>query len=666
MLRNVGVDDPRPRAARRGAVLSGTARSVEVVNPGGGLQSWIDRQRARVRARIEATFVPSAAPLARALVLGETDLNPGDDTAFRASGLAHLLAVSGTHLVFAVVTAVQALRALLVRVASLAGRWDVGRAAAAFGILLAWVYADFAGGSGSARRAAAMLSVAFLARAAGRLPSPTRSFGLSLLGGAAADPLASFDASFVLSVAATAGMLLLCRPLAHALLFMPPPDRGAPPDAPPLQWRLAEWMRTRAERLSSSLAVTLAATVACTPYLALLAPSLPVGGLFANVLAAPVGEFVALPLCLAHGLLAPWPLVERGAAVVASGSLLVVRAVAHSTAELAWLAVRVPCPTPWQLALVGPCVTWLWWSPPSRRLPIALATAAVWVLLEVGAVHAGTGRGRLRVTFLDVGQGDSALIDLPSGEAMLVDAGGALGGGLDPGRAAVAPVLRSLRRLRLDVVVLSHPHPDHLGGFQSVLGAVSVGEFWDTGQGRDESAGPVYQRLLDELRARDVRIRSPEDLCGSHTIGGATVDVLAPCPSWKAEHDANDNSFVLRLRWGHRAALLAGDTAFASEGELLALHEVDLRADVLKVGHHGSRTSTSSAWLDAIRPEHAVISVGARNRFGHPSAATLHRLEAVATTVWRTDWHGAIRWETDGEHVSLSAVERNPMETRDK
>src|SRR5882672_4928735 len=161
--------------------------------------------------------------MARALVLGESDLDEADNQAFRASGLAHLLAVSGTHLVLVVVGAVSALDAILRRVEWASARWDVGRWSAGWGVAFSWVYADFAGGSGSANRAAAMLSFALAARAFGRRPDGPRALGLSLLAAAAVDSLIVFDVSFLLSVAATAGLMVLQRPIAAGLESRLPP-----------------------------------------------------------------------------------------------------------------------------------------------------------------------------------------------------------------------------------------------------------------------------------------------------------------------------------------------------------------------------------------------------------------------------------------------------------
>jgi len=642
---NEDLADPRPGGTRRGVLASGGADHAGVVARGSGLFAAIDRFRARARRRIEATFVPEAAPMARALVLGESDLDEQDSQAFRLSGLAHLLAVSGTHLVLVVAGAVSALGAVLRRVEWASARWDVGRPAAACGVAFAWVYADFAGGSGSALRAAAMLSFGLGARALGRCPHGPRAFGLSLVGAACVDPLAAFDLSFLLSVAATGGLMVLQRPIASRLA--PPAPYSGHPSA------VGKALRA----VASALATTLAATIGCAPLIAFIAPTLPVGGVLANLLAVPLGELVALPLCLGHTLLGFAPLLERGDALLASGSLLVVRAIARATRQATWLSLPVPQPCAWQCALLWSSAAALFFAAPKRRLSIGFVAGAMLLLSEVLTRRAGAPRDKLRITVFDVGQGDASMLDLPDGRAVLVDGGGLVGSPIDTGRAVVAPMLRSRRRSKIEVVVLTHPHPDHFGGLMSSLEGVRVGEFWDTGQGELEGAGPAYAELLAALRERGVPIVRPSSLCARpRAFGAATLEVLAPCPGPTPFANPNDNSFVIRASLGHRAALLMGDAERAEEEALVARRAASLRADFLKVGHHGSATSSSPSFIGAVGADVAAISCGVRNRFGHPHPATLRTLFGH---VHRTDRDGSVRWETDGTDVTVALAARS-------
>jgi competence protein ComEC len=637
LFRNFGVADPRPSTARSGAVASGGALSMTLENRGFGVRNLIDRARAHVRSRIAATFPPLAVPMARALVLGESDLDPDDDAAFRASGLSHLLAVSGTHLVLAVVTLVNALGFLLVRFEAFAAGVRALRVASALGVGLSLAYADFAGGSGSAFRAAYMLCVGFAVTAAGRRPNAVRCLAASMLIGAALDPLVACDVSFLLSVAATGGLIGIG----------------------PLLSRFTEKFRPRALGwLAQSLATTLSAMLPCVPLLSLLSSEIGLAGLLANVFAGPVGEVCALPLCLLHAVIGFWPWLERGAAMAGGGALLIVRAIARLSAEQSGLRCVFPLPSGPQLAVLSVLGVALMTAPARQRrrvfLAIGLACAALFGL-EWSQIHAGKPRGKLVASVLDVGQGDSSLIDFPDGSLWLVDGGGFVGSPVDPGKAVILPELAARRRSRIDVMVLSHPHPDHFTGLESVIRAVQVGEFWDTGQGLAQGAGPIYARIHALLRERGVVVRGPAELCGEQMRGGVRVQVLSPCPGFRQGVGANDNSFVIRLLWGKRAFLFTGDAEQEAEGLLLS-RGVALGADFLKVGHHGSRTSSTPAFLDAVQPRVATMSTGVRNRFGHPHAPTLQKLAARGILALRTDRFGALRIETDGDELGVQSV----------
>ncbi|HEX3774217.1 MAG TPA: DNA internalization-related competence protein ComEC/Rec2, partial [Polyangiaceae bacterium] len=604
LFRNFDTADPTPSAARQAIVLTGGILSLELLERHWGLRTLIDLERARARKRIVESFAPAATAMARALVLGENDLPPDDARAFQKSGLSHMLAVSGTHLVFAVAALVHALTFLLVRVERLSARFLVRRAACWFGVALSLIYADFAGGGGSAWRAAFMLSVAFLARALGRKPLTVRTFGLSTLIFALWDPLCAFDLSFMLSVAATAGLIWLGRPLAECCERI---------QSCPLRF------------LAKSFATTLSATIPCAPLLALLASGVTLAGLVANVLAAPLGEAIALPLCLAHLLLSPISALERGAALVASGALLVVRQIALASARASFLGLALPEPGRFQLAAIAIFVIgWVGLRARSfasldprvhrsLRASWCLVAFFAFCLLEVATRKAGSPQHLLRASALDVGQGDSNLVDLPNGALMLIDGGGFVGSPVDPGKSVILPVLRARRRSRVDIVVLTHPHPDHFTGLASALEDLDVGEFWDTGQGEAEGAGPIYAGLLAKLRARGVPIRHPSDLCGrTQNFGGARLRVLAPCPGFTPHRGANDNSIVISIEYGARRFLFTGDAEHEEEAELLAAQPGQLRADYLKVGHHGSRTSTSEEFLALVAPSIATLSCGVR------------------------------------------------------
>jgi competence protein ComEC len=477
-----------------------------------------------------------------------------------------------------------------------------------------------------------MASVVLAARSAGKRSDSVRAFALSIAMMALVDPLVAFDLSFALSAGATGGLLAWGQPLGRSLSARAP-----------------AW----AEPAARAIGTTMAASIPCIPIVARFAPTVPLGGIVANLVAVPVGESAALPLCLTHALLASWPAAERGSALAASGALVLVRAVASFASE-PWALIKVPEPDSWQLAVVIVIAGAFALRCPLSR-PVGWVGTAALLALEFEIRRAGAPRGELRITFLDVGQGDAALIDLPNGEALLIDAGGLVGSPIDVGARVLAPVLRARRRNAIAAAILTHPHPDHFGGFLTGLEGIEVGAFWDTGEGEREDMRGGYEAVIGAMRARGVPIVRPSLLCGEHSLGGAHIEVLEPCPDFSSDRGPNDNSFVLRISFGERAFLFVGDAEHAEESDLLSHAGGRLRADVLKVGHHGSRTSSSPQFLAAVMPRFAVISVGQRNRFGHPQEATLRALGAAGARTWRTDRDGSVTITTDGQSIEAHA-----------
>jgi len=261
------------------------------------------------------------------------------------------------------------------------------------------------------------------------------------------------------------------------------------------------------------------------------------------------------------------------------------------------------------------------------------------------------GEGRLRVTFLDVGQGDAILVEVPEGQRLLVDGGPAGNQRLDVGERVLAPFLWNRPTQRLDVVALTHPDSDHSGGLRAVLTRFGVREFWENGRwvtGTEETL-----RAVERSGACRRTLVAGQRLW----LGSALLTVLNPDGSRPLDEPPpegqNEESLVMRLDWRGFSILLTGDLGGPGEERLLEQH-APVRALALKVGHHGSRYSSTSAFLDATDPAVAVISVGARNSFGHPTSEVLGRLEAAGARVYRTDRDGAVILETDGVTLSIT------------
>jgi len=274
------------------------------------------------------------------------------------------------------------------------------------------------------------------------------------------------------------------------------------------------------------------------------------------------------------------------------------------------------------------------------KLPArALALACAVILMVRGVSAEESANGLLHVIFLSIGQGDAALVLLPDGKRMLVDGGGNYSDAdLKVGERLLGPALHALGVKRLDYLVLSHPHPDHLQGVLWAAAHLEVGEFWE---GALDSTAAEYLALKWVLAARGVPVRRLSAESAPLQAGGVRFETLWPLAGQPVSGDANDTSLVLRLVFGASSVLFTGDLGGISERALLE-RGVPLGCTLLKVAHHGSRYSSSDRFLAAAAPRCAVISAGYRNSFRLPSSATLMRLQRHAAKVYRTDQEGTL------------------------
>ncbi len=613
----------------RAARLEVTAQTVERIadEPDAIDRIWrwaAATQHTWSRAIAEAGDHSEASAALRGLAVGDRrDVPAALDTRWRIVGIFHVLSVSGLHLAAIAGLAYALLRRVLAAT-PLGGRMRPARLAAPIALGLAVAYTLVTGAQIATLRA---LVVIALMLGAAMLDRPLRlvdALGVAALLILAARPGQLADPGFQLSFVA-----------ALVLGLMPgDPRRG-----------VRAWLR---KGVRASVWVTLATA----PITAQHFHELAVGGVVGNLALAPVLELVALPLALV-GVVLDWsPLL-----VLATGVVTVIDHLAG------WLAVAMPVG---HVALASPLVAAL-----LVALVIALAArgrrsrvdGALWL-----AVCAAWAFGRspppadaLRVTFLDVGQGDAAILELPDGEVWLVDAGG-IASARDPVAASstgqtIRRTLAAFNHAHVDVAIISHPHPDHYLGLGAL--GVPIGELWAAAE---EATGGGFARVVTELAARGTRLVHPP-LGRSRGRGGVELAVLgpryahAPAPLLATSdpvRSVNDNSLVITVTYAGRTVLFAGD--LEREGEDVLVASGLGAVDVVKVPHHGSPTSSSEPFVAATRPVLAVISCGVANAFGFPSPAVVARWQAIGAQVARTDRDGAITVVVDA--TGALAVDR--------
>jgi len=607
----------RGAAARAGAVVVVQHATVVVLRPAGVARRW----RERAGRAIDETFGPDA-PLARALLIADTrTLDAGIRARYADAGIVHLLSVSGLHV--AIIAGAVELLLCAARASRSASAW--------LALLVTAGYVVVIGAPAPAVRAAVMLGAGAVSRLTQRPTSPWAGLALGAWA-PMTDARIITDLGYQLSVAGLAA-LIASGALARRVLA----------------GRMSGWRRVVARDLIAS---TLASLVTL-PLIAWTFGRVSIVAPLANLAAGPIFGVLQPTLFLAL-LLSP----IRGAAALPADAthalLAAVDAVARIATHVPFAAIPV-APTLWTAGLLGVVSVSLVVACASQPHGVwavrALATGAVATALLVIGVQVTGGGGMVELHAIDVGQGDALALRTPRGRWVLFDAGRSWEGG-DAGRSTVLPYLRR-RGGDLYAFVLSHPHSDHVGGAAAVIGALGPVEYWDAAY---VAGSAPYRASLEQAARRRVSWRRvhPGD---SIVVDGVRIRFLAPDSSWTASlDDANEASAVALVQYGVVRFLLTGDAERGEEDWMLRRHGTDLRADVLKVGHHGSATSSTPEFLDAVHPRIALISVGAANSYGHPSGAVVRALVGRGAQVLRTDQLGGVVVRTDGRSVSVDAA----------
>ncbi|MBA3462278.1 MAG: DNA internalization-related competence protein ComEC/Rec2 [Deltaproteobacteria bacterium] len=624
---------PGQRVAAVGRVKTGrgrerfelSAQSIEHLGEDDGLAARTWRWAAEVQAagarRIdEVGGDPAARAALRGITLGDRSAVPKElDDRWRVVGIYHVLSVSGLHLAV-VAGLVFALLRRLVAASPLGGRVHPARWAAPPSLLIAIAYTLITGAQLATLRALVVIALVLIAAMIDRPIRLIDALGAAALVLLAWEPGDLFDPAFQLSFAA-----------ALTLALRPARTRAGN--------RVVGWL-VHGITTSFWIAVTTA------PITAFHFQQVSAGGVIGNLVLTPIVELLALPLALAGLVLGPFgaPFIRVACALVELVDN-VAGVLAH-VLPIGQIAVASA------LAMCVLVVLSVWSAARERR------SVVLWAALVIAWAAARTPPppGALRVTFVDVGQGDAAIVELPGGEVWLVDAGGnassrALAAAAAPG-VAITRALAAAGHDRIDLAILSHPHPDHYLGLAAIT--LPIGELWSAAEPEPPElarggALPSYQELVEALAARGTRlVHPPLGIAREHA--GVTLEVLAPRyiahegaqPIEAADpvRSVNDNSLVIAIHYRGRTFLMTGDLEREGEDALVASGLA--RVDVVKVPHHGSPTSSSETFVAASRPALAVISCGRANAFGFPSPVVVARWRAVGAQVERTDISGSI------------------------
>jgi competence protein ComEC len=627
-------------------------------------------------------IAPEDAAMLAAMVAGDrTYLTRAIRVGFERTGSFHMLVVAGFHLAIVSTCIFWLTRRLrLPRVLSIV-----------LTIACSFAYALFTGFALPVARACWMVTLYLVGQLLYRERSTLNAVGFAALCLLAYSPRSLFDAGLQMTLLAVVSIAGVAVPLlqikvhpswrATKDLRLLELDAKLPPPvaqfrvvlrtfAEALQqattgwigWRVFPWCVRAALRVIEAVVVSAVVELAMSLPMAINFHRITLSALPVNIFILPL-LFVLLPVALITLLLlAVWPtaawLPAAATALVLHGSVLLVR----SFGALRWGDVRIAMPALWQYAafyaLLGVAIVLARRAAAVQKKMLGWAAFAAMLAAAVAAVAPrpiDRPRAALLVEAIDVGQGDALLVITPDGKTLLIDSGG-FGGGphqapqeFDIGEEVVAPALWARGIHHLDVVALSHAHSDHMGGMPAILRDFHPDEFW-VGNNPPSSA---YVALLQQAAQLRVRVRSFQ-AGNAFGFGATQVRVLAPLPWYRpGDEPANNDSLVLRVSYGATSTLLEGDAEAPVESAIAA--EPGVVSTLLKVGHHGSKTSTHADFLAKVRPQWAVISCGLRNRYRHPAPQTLDALESARVRTARTDLLGATCFVLDGKQVKEDA-----------
>ncbi len=620
-----------------------------------GLWQRVDRWRDEIRRAAVATLEGSALGIYLGMIVGEQGYLPPEarDT-FMSAGVVHILSISGSHLGLIAVLSFGAVKRLCLSLPAtwllaLSRRVTPTRLAAAVTVAPITFYTALAGAEVATVRSLVMILLFLAAVWLGRDKQLLSALALAALLILLHDPRALFDISFQLSYLS---VLAIALALPSALDSRPDATR---PDFLPIQW--LEWGK-------ESVRITGTVSLVTLPLVAYYFNQIAWVGLIANLIVVPLAGLALVPLGLGSAV---WLLLAGGERLPAATLNQMLFDLCAQIAE--WFA-SVPG-AEWHVAApavpaLGVFYALLWWAMRRQSSVAYRIAAAVAVLLLLGW-WSWSPRDRpdgdaVRVTFLDVGQGDAAVVELPEGRTVLIDGGGT-SERFDMGRNVVGPFLWNRGVRTIDRVIGTHPQVDHVGGLAWILRHFPVSQYWGNGVARSEA---FYRRLEGALAARGLAERVAQE--GDTVIDSESCRLFVLNPPAGAASIAssaarssgtalNNRSVVTRLECGSLSFLFAAD--LEAQGLLRLVETGGARqTTILKVPHHGAKSSLSLLWLEHVRPDTAVISVGRHNPYGHPAASVLEALAAVGSRTFRTDVDGAV-WIT--AHASSSRVTIHTM-----
>jgi competence protein ComEC len=600
----------------------------------------IESLRRDMRRYIDQHASLENGALMKALVVGDMGaITKEMRNEFTAAGVNHVLSISGLHVGMLGLVVFWLVRRGCSYSSTLLLRWNLVKIGAFLSFLAVLFYTAIAGAMVPTVRSAIMIGVYQLAVLLDREEEVFSSLTFAALLIALVWPAVIADISFQLSFLA---VLFIVWGMRRMMNGLPRRRRNELPQE-------RSWWKEKLQQTKLHVAVPFFATLGTGPLIAHYFGHLSLAGFISNPVIVPLVGFVVVPAGLLTGFLS---LIFPNAAVAV---IWLAEYLSMSTIWLvrlfAWFPlaqIGVPVPNLFEVTALYLFIVALFLRRAYRYAPVT----AIVLALALGADALYWWRERwdrkdLRVTHLNVGHGDAAVVELPQSKVLVIDAGGTMTGDFDTGEGIVGPFLRSRKILKVDYLFVSHPRVDHYGGMRSLVMEFVPLEFWSGPNGGKTARFDDLEEALERARIKRVTLNNQQPC---RAIDGVKLCVLYPAPD-----GGDDASVVLRLEFGKIRMLFAGDLDKRDERGLQVKAD-ELRSAVLKVPRHGSGSSSTAEFVTAVRPSLAIFSVGARNAFGLPQREVVARYREVGAEILRTDEDGAIILESDGSTLRYSGT----------
>jgi competence protein ComEC len=615
------------------------------------LKLRLESFRMHLREMIYRNAPSPQREIIEAMTIGNQTAIPTDiRDNFSKTGTSHILSISGLHIGMVAAMAFFIISLLLKSSEYLMLRFNIIKVSAAVAFILVLFYALIAGMGVTVLRSALMALVFLIALIFGRQRDLYNTLALAGLVILIISPTALFDISFQLSFLAVLSLIYIVPRFGNLsfgqLSILP------------------AWSQSIIRYLYISIIVCLAATIGTLPLIVYYFNRVSNVTIIANLIAVPLLGTLALATAMLFLLTALFlPAVAGFFVKITSLFVMISIEIINKLASFAWSSFNITRPNIAEIAFFYLSIILLVQLADSRKgmkgnflhHPQILRYVLIFTLIFfAGDVIYLSLKDKLssdlRITAIDVGQGSAILVRFPGGENMLIDGGGFADSSFDTGKMVIAPYLYKERISKIDTVILTHPHPDHMLGLLYILDNFNVQEFWSTGRTGDDEYSQKLKKIIGERKIKSVSFSQDTPV---KIMGGTNIQVLWPPPATGvvgkelSDEDVNDTSLVFRITHNKVAFLVTGDISAKIE-DILVRSGRDLKSDVLFVPHHGSVHSSSSGFIKKVACRYAVISAGINNTFRHPHPLTLERYWKAQAYVFRTDQNGAITFRTDG------------------